>query len=209
MKTAAIGIILSVFSLNVFSQEPSLANKREISISTNNPFAGTYDLNYKSEFKKDKFFTLGLVNFSSSYDKSIPSTSISFPESNLRLSGGFELGLEKRKPLSDNMEIFYGFDLRSSLYFYNDHQDDPNLPIDLRNTNRSTLSSGLGFNFGTIFQIKNNFFFAAELNPSFLYNYSINEIRGADVIIRDRDSGFDFIVSSKTIKFSLIYQWKK
>ena len=92
MKTAAIGIILSIFSFNIFSQEPSLANIREISISTNNPFAGTYDFNYKREYKKDRFFTLGLVNFNSSYDKSTPSTSTSFPNSTFRFSSGFDLG---------------------------------------------------------------------------------------------------------------------
>jgi len=156
----------------------------------------SFGLRYKYGNKKTLFRITSVVLNGANTSKNIDASSINgastsisgTPSSNIGF--GLNIGFEIRKPINENLFLFYGIDLINSFtqsntntvspstYSYN-FTDTNNVQRTLstlvNNTSSSTsinLSSGLGFVVGMTYKVNTFFSISAELVPTISYTYA-------------------------------------
>ncbi len=205
MTTALLG--LSVTLMQAQSSRPD--NSKEIYLSASLSTPRTYGIQYKSSLNENTLFRLAFTNAAVDYRGFSPARSYEYPHSDFELSGGIEVGIEKRLELADRVGIFYGIDLSCYSRYHRTGTDSPNLAEDLRRLNFVSFSPGVGFKSGFIAEIKNGFMVSAEINPQLYYRYSSNEQIINSEISKDRVNAFGMFLGMETVKLSLIYRWEK
>jgi hypothetical protein len=209
LQTVAI-ILLGLLSSGLSAQETETSRIKELYLSGNILTLNYLGLQYKSELKNGNFFRLGVTDIYSRFAKGkvgLPGNSL--PSSFTELEGSVEIGLEKRSGISNRMTAFYGVNLITSTSYQRSKVDDPNVPKDLRHVDLLSISPGLGFNSGFIYNISDEFSVAAEVTPRIVYDYSIQErISGTDKS-HNIDHGGYFMLNNTSVKVSIIYAWRK
>jgi hypothetical protein len=203
-----LSIITGLISSSLFAQESETGKIRELNISGNLLSFNNLGLQYKSELKNGSFFRLGLTNINSSLSKrkyGTPSTSLN--SNSTSFSGKFEVGLEKRKQITDKLTAFYGINLMTSTSFQRTKREDPTLSLDLRHVDDFSINPG--FNSGFIFKITRAFSISAEIIPELIYTYSSHERIVGTIKAKDIQTGGSLNLDNESVRVSLVYQWNK
>jgi len=125
------------------------------------------------------------------------------------LAGTFDIGLEKRKQITNKLTAFYGINFVVMTTFQRTKTEDPALSRDLRHVSVFSVNPGLGFNSGFIYTISGEFSIAAEISPRLLYHYSTTERISGAIKVNDTTQGGSVNIGNQSVKFSLIYHWIK
>jgi hypothetical protein len=203
-------IILAVFfPSSLFAQESGKSRIREIYLNGNLLTFNNFGLQYKSETPKGNFFRIGVTTFNSDVVKYKPGSSVLFGTISTNISGGFEIGLEKRKQLTEKLSAFYGINFTSTANFARSKNDNPAIPADLRYTDSFNINPGLGFNSGFILKITADFLMSAEIIPQILFRYSSSEgVEGSNKV-KHVNTGGSLNFDNQSVRVSVIYRWNK
>ena len=210
MKNIFISLFLfGLLSSGLFAQESSNGKTRELYLSGNLLTFDNFGLQYKSETKKGNYFRVGMTSLVSHFLKSNPASPTLYNHTSTNLSGGFDIGLEKRKQVTERLTAFYGINLTASTDFQRSKYDDPTLPANLRFTDDFNISPGLGFNSGFILNVLNNFSISAEIMPRLLMIFNSNQNVIGTNKVKDTNMGGSFNFNSSSVRISFVYNWIK
>jgi hypothetical protein len=202
-------LFLGLISLNLIAQESINERFKEIYLSGNLLTFNNFGLQYKSEMKNGNYLRIGVTDLNFIFTKSHPASSSLYNSLTTGISGAFDIGIEKRKQLTNKLVGFYGISVTASTDFQRSKTENPTLPKNLRYTDDLSISPGLGFNSGFILNIFNDFFIAAELTPKLYYTYSFSQqIQGSEKVKSTINSGI-LRFNNKSILISLVYRWTK
>lgn len=202
-------ILFGLLSQCLHAQD-SETKVKELYLSGNLLTFDNFGLQYKSELNNGNFFRIGMTNIyamTSKSNEAIPVPVI--PSTSSHYAGTFDIGLEKRKQITNKLTCFYGLNFVITTSLDRNKREDPTLSRDLRHLNNFSINPGFGFNSGFIYKISDEFSISAELIPQLLYNYSSRErISGTDKVL-DTIQGGSFIFDNRSVLVSLIYKWGK
>lgn len=169
-------IVLLIFELliltSAFSQEEySPTNKKtECLLSLSHFQPAEFSLGYKRQIKNNRFFKIALVDLNYSTDDRSPQNS-TLKASGLMVNGGFIAGLEFRKQLNTTFTLYHGPGLGGTYNF--SKQILPQAPGKDGLVISQRFSPQVIYTIGILARLTDHFYFAAEINPSVIYNYSM------------------------------------
>ena|SRR4030043_476273 len=205
-----LSILLGLFTSSLFAQETEIGKIKELYLTGNLLTFNNFGLQYKSELKRGTFFRLGLTNINlDCYKTKFDPTGPFNPTINTQIEGRFDVGLEKRKQITEKLTAFYGINVITSISFVRSKREDPTLPQDLRHMDNFSISSGLGFNSGFIFNFAKDFSISAEIIPKLIYTYSASEGQDGLNKVKNIMTGGSFNLDNESVRVSLIYHWIK
>jgi hypothetical protein len=202
-------ILAGLFCTGLKGQTPEPGKIREIYLSGNFLTFNNFGAQYKAETKKGNFFRIGLTSFNSTFNKTNIGSPSAYDNKTTDIGGGFEIGFEKRKQITEKLTAFYGINLTASSNFQRYKSENPSLPMDLRHTDHFSIFPGLSFNSGMILKITGDFSIAAEIIPRLLFTYSSNENINGSAKVKDIITGGSFGFNNQSLSVSLIYKWNK
>ena len=145
--------------------------------------------------------TLLRLTFISLGGSNSSSTSSSNTKSKSNSQGlGFNLGFEKRKPVSENLCAYFGSDLLTS-FSRNIYKVSS---LSETSTNL-TFSPGLGFVLGFNFKISSKINISAEVMPSISYSYTKNTVDNNGTTFKSTSTGFDYGLRTNGLNLTLSY----
>lgn len=213
MKKFHIWLILTVsiglLTTNLIAQESDSNKVREIYLNGNLLTFNNFGLQYKSSLKENTFLRIGLTNISIDLENKKFGLLLPYGTTWTNLASRFEIGLEKRKPLSEKLSFFYGINLTTSISFQRVKTDNPSLSKDLRTLDDLGINPGLAFNTGFILNVADNFSISAEIIPQFILKYSSSERISGLEKIKDTTTGGSFVCNNESARISFIYRWNK
>lgn len=202
--------VLVLLTQNLFSQESDKPKIKEIYLTGNLLTFNFFGSQYKSELKNGNFLRIGMTDIHSEVRKqnyALPMTGL--PYTSTEISGIFEIGLEKRKQITDKLFAFYGVNFVVSSNFHRNKRQDVSLPLESRRLDDYSINPGFGFNSGLIYSISDEFLISAELTPRLLYHYSTSQrVTGLDKV-NDTSHAISFDLDNQSIRVSVIYKWNK
>lgn len=167
-----------------------------------NPVNLNLGLQYKSEYKKDRFITFSVANLIGNYGESLPKTTQVFGEHHVALHPEIGIGLEKRKNLDEKLMLAFGPILGGSLDYSWKKTDNPSLPLEDRTISTLAVHPFVGYSFGLLYQTSRNLLLSAYLNPRLALSYN----KSTDNAIT---YNFDLYVSSEWLTLSIAYRLDK
>jgi len=201
--------IVALISLNVNAQDPGDSKSKEIYLSGNLLTFSDFAFQYKTELRNNTYFRIGLARLSPNFYKSNPGSPTAYETSTLSVSGSIDLGIEKRKQISENLILFSGINLYTGSGFNRSKTEDPSLPLDLRHEDNFNINSGLGFNSGFILKLMDNIALSAEIMPRLLIVYNSSQNVVGTNKIKDTKIGGSFNFDTYSFRVSFIYKWIK
>ena len=201
--------IFGLISTNLFSQESKPGKVKELYLNGNLLTFNNFGLQYKSELNNGNFFRIGWVNFYTGFSNLKDGTSPQYNSSDFHFNGDFEIGLEKRKQISERLTFFYGINFLTMTSFNIHKKEDPGMPLDQRSLNDLNLSPGIGFDTGLMFKITGDFSIAAEIMPALLFNYASREEISGTETVKDTQTGVSLDFNTQSVLISLVYRWNK
>jgi hypothetical protein len=204
-----LSIIIGLFSSYSFGQDSENSKTKEIYLSSNILSFNNLGLQYKSELKKGSFFRIGLNNINSDLTKQNYGALSAIPRTTTNFAVKFEVGLEKRKQITEKLSAFYGINFITETSFQRIKREDPTLPRNLRHLDNFSINPGFGFNSGFILKITGAFSVSAEIIPELVYNYSSSESIVGAAKVKDTRNGGSIKLGNESVRVSLIYQWNK
>lgn len=198
--------VLFLTGLTAFCQLDENTKSREVFLSTQS-LTSNFGMQFKISLNSNTYFRLGLFELRANQINYLPATTNTFPNHQFSSRGQIKIGIEKRRVLFDNGTFFYGLDLMNSTLFNRTKIDNPSVSEDLRKMDDWKFSSGIGIVLGFAISLRDNFSFATEIEPEFLYLYESNQVPYET--FKNKKTGFDINLDSEVIKLSLIYKWDK
>ncbi len=162
----------------------------------------SWGLQYKSEYKKERYVTLSVANLISGYGESLPKSTGFFSESHFVIHPEIGIGLEKRKNLDDKLMLAYGPTVGGSLDYSWKKTNDPSLPLEDRTSSSLVLHPFIGYSVGLLYPISKNFLLSAYLNPRLALSYNNKTDNSVTY-------NLDLYVSSEWLAFSIVYRMDK
>jgi len=204
-------ILFGLLSSSLFAQELETGKIKELYLSVSPLSFSNFGLLYKSELKHNNFFRLGFTGFN--FDHKKPHYGSPNPPSGdyvavTDISGRFEVGLEKRKQITDKLTAFHGINFITSTSFQR-NKLEPSITQDLDDLDNFSITTGLGFNFGFIVKIAGDFSISAEIIPELVYKYSSTERIAGLIKVKDSNKHGSFNIDNESVRVSFIYQWHK
>ena len=167
-----IAFVFCLFPFQGFSNPAtdSTNNKNAFTVSADRTsYQNPLNLSYARKISQKSWLKFGL-GFVGDYTKNNPTTSLSFPTSNLYIRTTFLLGLDRYHTIKPNLEIVYGLNLRLISETDFSRVENPGLPIEHQRTTVFDFLYGLGGELGLYYKISGNFSIGSSINPVILYN---------------------------------------
>jgi hypothetical protein len=206
-----LSILFCSLSSSPFAQELETGKIKELYLSGSLLNFSNFGLQYKSELKHNNFFRLGFTGFNYDYEK-LHNGSPNPPSGDYvavtHISGRFEVGLEKRKQITDKLTAFHGINFITSTRFQRNKLAS-SITQDLGYLDDFSITTGLGFNFGFIFKIAGDFSISAEIIPELVYKYSSTERIVGPIKVKDSNKQGSFNIDNESVRVSFLYQWHK
>ena len=206
-------ILILIFFLNsnILNGQESSPLSKEIYLYGKFLDFGNLGLEYKSELKEGTFLRIGINRLNFNFDKTKTGliSSNNYPTKFSNLTGRFEIGIERRKNITDKLSAFYGVDVFTEGRFMRNKSENPNYPADLRFTDDLTVTPGLSFNSGFILNIKGAFSIATVLAPEIAYTYSSKEMVVNSTKVKATQNEGSLNIGNQYIQIGLIYKWDK
>jgi hypothetical protein len=191
-----------------YGQQSSSGKIKEVYLSGDLLKFQNLGLQYKTQIKDNTYFRIGLAGLNGDITKSNPGMINSLVRISSNFSGSFDIGMEKRKSISETLTCFYGINLYNWSSFNRIKTEDPTLPRDLRFLDSFSSESGFGFNSGFILRIYKGFSISTELTPRILYKYNTTQNIDQGEKVKYTGSGGSININS-TVQLALIYSWSK
>ena len=202
-------LLILLTSIASFGQQANSGKIKEIYLSGDLLKFQNLGLQYKNQIKDNTYFRVSLADFNYNVNKTDAGLQNSLIHITTNISGSFDIGLEKRKSLTDVFSCFYGLNLYNWTSFNRiNNPQDPTLPRELRHLNNYDIDLGFGFNSGFILKVFKDLFISAELMPRILYKYNLSQslVQGEKVKYTANGGSLNL---NNTVQFSLIYSWIK
>lgn len=198
--------ILSLCSICALGQETPKAEKiKEYSLTLTNISPFNISLKYKRQIKTKTFLKLGMVDISVNNSTNYPSFSSSYPNHTLILSAGLELGVEFRKPITDNFTFFHGPNVNFTYQTQISKTDNPSLTESQKKTTSQTYTGGASYTLGLLLQLNNHILLSAEINPGISETYRTFD-NGQNPQFNSKSNGSTINFSTKFGFLSIIYR---
>jgi hypothetical protein len=207
LKQVYLVTFLSV-TFVTFGQQSNAGKIKEIYLSGDLLKFQNLGLQYKTQIKDNTYFRIGLAGLNIGFNKSNPSPANYLVHITSNISGSFDIGLEKRRSITEALTCFYGINLYNAAIFNRNKTEDPTLPRDLRFLDSFNLESGFGFNSGLVLKIFKDFSISVELSPRILYKYNSSQSLDQGEKVRFTRNGGSIDINN-VVQFSLIYSWTK
>jgi hypothetical protein len=181
-----------------YSSAAQLANSsiRELGINLS---GSTFGIRYKTG-NENTLFRLTLLSLSGS------SSNYKSPTNNESRSNsqglGFNFGFEKRKLVSDGLNIYFGSDILTS-YQRNTYKNNYS-SISQSSTDLS-LSPGLGLVLGFNYEISSKINISAEVMPSISYVYTKSTSNNDGTITKNTRTGLDYGLRTSGVNLTLSF----
>ena len=203
-------IISGLSSLCLKGQESSSPLSKEIWLTGYLFNYNGFGLQYKSQKGSETYLRIGFNNLNAGFNKrNIDETMGGYPTLTTNFSFKFEIGLEKRKAITEKLSAFYGINFIAGSVYVRNKTENPTLPSNLRYLDDYEISPGLGFNSGLMLNLKNAFSLAAEITPELSYSYKTHQrIISMTKAKETYNSGY-ININNELIRISLIYNWSK
>ena len=149
-------------------------------------------------------FRITLLSASVSNTKSLSAPNPDNDSENGSIGAGLNIGIEKRKSISENIWFYYGTDLINS-FSKNSYES----PSAVSSSEDWAISTGIGVVIGLIYKINNSINISAEVMPSIWYSYgkttSDSEISSSERTNR----GLDYSLVSPGANLTFSYRFGK
>ena len=194
MKKISFVIVVLVFMQYSSVAQEANSRIRELGINLS---GSTFGIRYKAG-NENTLFRVSLLSLGGSSSKYKSASNIESTENSQGL--GFNFGFEKRKLVSDNLNIYYGSDLLTS---YQRHISKNGSPTQ---TNKGfSFSPGLGLLLGFNFKISSKINISAEVMPSISYSIykSSSEFNGTTN--KTSSTRFDYGLGTNGVNLTLSF----
>jgi len=194
MKKISFVIVLLVFMQYSSVAQEANSRIRELGINLS---GSTFGIRYKTG-NENNLFRVSLLSLGGSSSKYLSASNIESTDNSQGL--GFNFGFEKRKLVSDNLNIYYGSDLLTS---YQRHISKNGSPTQ---TNKGfSFSPGLGLLLGFNFKINSKINISAEVMPSISYSIykSSSEFNGTTN--KTSSKRFDYGLGTNGVNLTLSF----
>ena len=208
-KLIVLILIIGCYSPDQFARNPENGRKKEVYLSGNLLTFSNFGLQYKSELKNNTCFRFGIASFYPNYYKNNTGSSSRYNTSSFNISGGLDLGIEKRTSITDKLTAFYGINFYTGTAFIRNKTEDPTLPLELRHEDSFNTNTGFGFDSGLILKLSDSFSISAEITPRLLIFYESSQNVVATHKETDKTTGGSFNLNSHSLRVSFIYNWTK
>lgn len=195
-KSILLFSLITIIHLTIAAQDIN-QKVHEIGISLDGP--GSFGVRYRSgsEVTMLRLTLLSISGGNNSYSsRSHPTIMNGF------YGLGFNTGLEKRKPVSDNLSFYYGSDILLS--YGGNKSDDPTWS---NGTKSWSASTGLGIVLGFVYKINNDINISAEIVPSLEYSFGKSTNTNNGTTTTQTNTGIDYgltnSVGNVTLSFRL------
>ena len=177
-------MLFSVFSFGQNKKKSNAWDQREIGLQLVGLDNFDFDFLYKEKVDKNAYrrFSLGFANLALQNIGDDGSGAF---------SAGINIGREKRRPLSDKLNLAHGVTWVGNFSVNS-----------LSSTTVSTVATGVGFILGVHYQLSDEFYVGAEIFPRILMNFAITD----DGI---ENFGFNAGFNSRSVGISLVYKFVK
>jgi hypothetical protein len=193
-------LILGLIPVIIVAQD-SNPRINEVGISLRG--ATSFGIKFKTGNEKTLFrITLLSASFSNTKSKLAPN-----PDNdteNGSIAAGLNIGIEKRKPITENICFFYGTDLINS---YNKSSYES--PTAASSSEDWTFSTGIGIVLGFIYKINSSINISAEVMPSIWYSYG-KTLNDSEISSSERTNrGLDYSLVSPGANLTFAYRFGK
>lgn len=157
--------LISAFTSLSLTQLNAQEKRREFYISTNNLTSLNQSIEYKSQFRENRYwrFTLGSLRYNWMADR--PTQMNSFPTSHSQSALSMTVGLEKRRTISDHITFYRGVNLLINPRISNTKTENPSVPFDQRRITTLDIGTGLTAHFGLLTEFKERFVVGIHYEP--------------------------------------------
>lgn len=194
MKKIFFVIVALVCIQYTSSAQEANSRIRELGINLS---GSTFGIRYKTG-NENTLFRLSLHSLSGS--SSTFKTSSNYESKSNSQGLGFNFGFEKRKLVSDNVNIYFGSDILTT---YQRHISKTGSPSQT-NTDLS-FSPGLGLLLGFNFKISNKINISAEIMPSISYSVSKYSTEYNGTINNTSSTGFNYGLRTNGVNLTLSF----
>jgi hypothetical protein len=119
LKQVYLVTFLSV-TFVTFGQQSNAGKIKEIYLSGDLLKFQNLGLQYKTQIKDNTYFRIGLAGLNIGFNKSNPSPANYLVHITSNISGSFDIGLEKRRSITEALTCFYGFNSGLILKIFKD-----------------------------------------------------------------------------------------
>ena len=192
MKAIYLSLIFSFLTITTYSQDKVKAKEVGITFRNVNVFGLTYRVGNEKALWRFTVLNLGGSN-SENFN------------SNTRYSswgGGWQIGREYRKELTEKMQFRYGLDLFAN---YSMNKTKQNIQLGpSQETENETYSGGIGIVLGLNYLINESFLVGVEVLPSVTYQENYSTFTGGT---SSTNTGFNYGLSNEPVTLSIIYRF--
>lgn len=170
MKVNRIYLVLFIVTtlMRVHAQDTTSMKKiKEFYLELSGFSNISVQIKYKTQIGAKTFFKAGLIDLSF-YQNEIKSGPPILTRSR-QYSGGVELGIEFRTNLYKQFAFYHGPNVQFS---YQGTETTTWFPE--KSTGSSMYRAGIPYTLGLLFNLKNHFYFSAEINPGIFYSTGTN-----------------------------------
>jgi len=190
MKYFYIFFFLIGLLINVKAQDSTSSKKiREFHMALSGFSNISTQIKYKTQIGAKRFFKVGLINLY--YYENAVSNSGAANIKSRQFSAGLEVGLEFRTNLYNQFAFYHGPNMNFS---YQGNETKTSSPYSSNGFSRYTV--GIPYTLGLLFNIKNHFYFTAEINPGIYYSIQNNS----------NNSNFNVGFNNQLGSFALAYR---
>jgi hypothetical protein len=189
-KFASLILVLTYLSLNAVAQEIS-PKINEIGFNVNGSQFGV-------RYSTGNEVTLLRLTLLSLYGNSTWDKTPGDESTNNQQGVGFNVGFEKRKSIAENISLFLGSDLLTSL-----ETDAYKFKSTDNKYTSTTLSIGVGFVVGINFKVADRIYISTEFVPAIVYSHSAYKSQTQFEDVKTTNNGINYGLSTRGINLTL------
>jgi len=195
MKKISLLLIIVSFGQILIAQEQindsDLKKRKELFINGSGLLFNNPTFTYKKESRtKNNFFKIGIsqLKYTSNTDLQGTLDNIDEDKVNYEIRAGLILGFEKRKQISEKLDLYHGLSFNPSFYT-NKNKRSSGEELDYQNHETTTHRYGLNipYTIGFLYNIKPWLGFGFEFNPSIGSSFTTNQIFNQNGLTVNRD----------------------
>jgi len=202
-KILITSALIIIFSLQTIAQSAETGKSREIWLTTTS-LSGSIGFQYKCGLNDNTFLRFSMLDLGLNQTNSLPPNTNQYPVHRWDGNTQLQVGIEKRKSVTEKTSLVYGLDLVERFAFQRSTYDNPNLTEAERTFLNYTNRAGVGIPLGVLVHLKGRLFFAAELEPAVLHYYSITG-KQQDTY-DDKDTGVNINMDLASAKISVVFK---
>ena len=169
-----------------------------------------FGLLYKRQVSEHRFFRLSLADIRFTGIRDEPYYSNQFPTRRTNFSANLTMGVEFRFKLHKLVTTYTGIDVLAGFRHYTYRVSNPSLPVREQITQDYTITAGLAFNSGVLFEVHELVKVGLNLSPDVYYWFSPWENDfGSGNIYKGKTHGVSTSFGSSSVQLLVIFRWER